>query len=334
MEMGKPNCVGALIRNGENRVYIQRRSLIRRQLPGAWDIVGGHVKPHETPESALAREVNEETGWQLRRIEAVIADWEWTHNGLVRRELDYLIEVNGDLSSPRLEPGKHDEFRWVGYDNPEAVRSKYDAGNDVLWNIIRRAARIRLTSDVRLEPISGSSVDALRRLYRSGTVTLDNRVMREEEMSAIAVDLGHLWDTGHGYSWIAYWRKGQLPAIGYGELVERKIHGADQFILQCAVLPDGRRLDSAEVIVKAMLAFARNEIGANRVFACVSPPNRWATEVMGRAGMRYSGAVESDGRHLHVFSVNFHDTPPAAIDQEVVTGIGQILAVPSQREST
>jgi len=324
----EPDCVGALIRDGENRVYIQRRSLLRRQLPGAWDIVGGHVEPHETPESALAREVGEETGWQLRRVEAVIADWEWTHNGLVRRELDYLIEVNGDLSSPRLEPGKHDKFCWVGFDNPEAVRSEYDAGNDVLWNIIRRAARIRLTSDVRLEPVSGSSADVLSWLYRNGAVTLDNGILREGEAPDIAANLGRLWDTGRGYGWLAYWRKGGHSAIGYGGLVRRTTRGADQFVLQCAVLPGERRLDCAEAVVKVMLAFARNEVGVGQVSAYVSPSNRWAMEIMGRADMRYSGAVGSGGRHLQVFSINFHNAPPSAVGQEVVTGIGQILAVP------
>lgn len=329
MGIRQPDCVGALIRNGQNRVYLQRRSLLRRQLPGAWDIVGGHIEAHETPESALAREVSEETGWRLRRVEAVIADWEWTHNGQVQRELDYLIEVNGDLGSPRLEAGKHDQFCWVGYDNPEAVRSKYDAGNDVLWNIIRRAARIRLTSDVRLDPISSSSADVLYWLYKNGAATLDNRLVGEREMPLIAADLGRQWDTGRGYSWLAYWRKGKHPAIGYGELVRKATRGAGQFLLHCAVLPDERRLDCAEAIVKAMLAFARNEVGADQVSAHVAPPNRWAMEVMGRAGMRYSGTVESGGRHVHAFSINLRDAPPSAISQAVVTtGIGQILAVP------
>lgn len=326
----QPDCVGALIRDGRNRVYLQRRSLLRRQLPGAWDIVGGHIEPHETPVDALAREVSEETGWRLRRVEAVIADWEWTHNGVVQRELDYLIEVNGDLRSPRLEPGKHDKFCWVGYDNPDAVRSEYDAGNDPLWNIIRRAARVRLTSDVRLEPISAASADALWWLCRNGAVALDHCVVREEEMPAIAADLGRLWDAGRGYGWLAYWREGPHPAIaGYGGLTRRKLHGADQLVLQCAVLPNERRLDSAEAIVKAMLAFALNEAGAAQVSAYVAPSNRWGVEIMNRAGMRYSGPAGPGGPNVHEFSVNLHETPPIPVGEEViVTGIGQILAVP------
>jgi 8-oxo-dGTP pyrophosphatase MutT (NUDIX family) len=43
-------------------------------LPGTWDVAGGHVEPGETPQQALAREIEEETGWRLRRIEAQVAD--------------------------------------------------------------------------------------------------------------------------------------------------------------------------------------------------------------------------------------------------------------------
>src|SRR4051812_16610711 len=102
------DCVGALIRDDQHRVYVQRRTEDRRLLPGIWDIVGGHLEAGETPEQALAREVEEETGWRVRSIDATIADWEWSYEGRVRREVDYLVSVDGDLERPLLEAGKHD----------------------------------------------------------------------------------------------------------------------------------------------------------------------------------------------------------------------------------
>lgn len=42
--MREPDCVGAIIRNGEGRVFVQRRSGTRRVLPEIWDIVGGHIE--------------------------------------------------------------------------------------------------------------------------------------------------------------------------------------------------------------------------------------------------------------------------------------------------
>jgi 8-oxo-dGTP pyrophosphatase MutT (NUDIX family) len=325
--MSKPNCVGALIRDRNNCVYLQRRSMKRRQLPGAWDIVGGHVEPDETPERALAREVSEETGWRLRRIEAIIADWEWTHNGVTRRELDYLVEVDGDLSSPRLEVGKHDTFCWVGYKNLDGVRSKYDAGNDMLWNIVRRAARVRLTNDLRLEPIGATAADDLRRLCRAGVLTLDNRA--QDRLPSFAAEFARLWETGGGYNWIAYWRKGRQSPIGHGGLVRRSLGGADQFLLQCAVLADERQVDAAEEIVKAILAFARHELGVDMVFACVSPPGRWAAEIMDRSGMRRKGSYQSCDKSTDVYGISFLEDSSYDLDQEVVTGIGQILAIPN-----
>src|ERR1700757_5071677 len=119
--MRDPSCVGALIRDDRGRVFVQRRSATRRVLPGIWDIVGGHIEAGETLEEALAREIKEETGWELRHVGAQIDDWEWEHDGIVRRELDYLVVVRGDLAAPQLEAGKHDAYAWVGVDNLELL---------------------------------------------------------------------------------------------------------------------------------------------------------------------------------------------------------------------
>jgi mutator protein MutT len=94
------DCVGALIRDEHHRVYVHRRTAERRLLPGIWDIVGGHLESGESPEQALAREVEEETGWRLHKIQSVVTDWEWEHQGVVRRELDYLMTVDGDWAGP------------------------------------------------------------------------------------------------------------------------------------------------------------------------------------------------------------------------------------------
>jgi hypothetical protein len=39
------------------------------------------------------------------------------HDGIVRREPDHLVEVDGDLAAPTLEVRKHDAYAWVGFDN-------------------------------------------------------------------------------------------------------------------------------------------------------------------------------------------------------------------------
>jgi 8-oxo-dGTP pyrophosphatase MutT (NUDIX family) len=131
--------VGALIRNHEGRVFVQRRTTSRHIAPGLWDIVGGHIRPSEAVEEALAREIREETGWELRHILAQIADWEWEHDGEVRRELDFVVEVGGDLAAPRLEHGKHDAYAWVGSDNLDLMMEGRMDGDYTLRDIVAQA---------------------------------------------------------------------------------------------------------------------------------------------------------------------------------------------------
>lgn len=98
----------------DGRIFFQRRSPHRTLFPDTWDIVGGHVEPGESIEDALRREVAEETGWQLSLVLAQVGEYRYTGNdGLERIETDFLVRVDGDLSRPRLEAGKHTEFRWL-----------------------------------------------------------------------------------------------------------------------------------------------------------------------------------------------------------------------------
>lgn len=142
-----------MIRNAEGRIFVQRRSATRQLLPGVWDIVGGHIEPNETPEAALSREITEETGWHLRRIIAPIADWEWEHDGRIRRELDYIVEVDGDLDSPALEAGKHDAFAWVGEDDLDLMLTGRVADDSALRDIVAKAIRFDDVRDSRYEAL-------------------------------------------------------------------------------------------------------------------------------------------------------------------------------------
>lgn len=105
--------VGAVIRDPYDRVFVQRRSESRKLFPGCWDIVGGAVEEGEQLLDALRREIAEETGWQLERVLARIGEAEWEADGLVHREVDFLVEVLGELATPRLEWDKHPEFAWL-----------------------------------------------------------------------------------------------------------------------------------------------------------------------------------------------------------------------------
>ncbi|WP_319459188.1 NUDIX hydrolase [Micromonospora sp. RTP1Z1] len=130
-------CAGALIVDDDGRIFIQRRSPQRRLFPNVWDIVGGHLEPGEEVDDALRREVAEETGWSVSHVLGLVGEYRYTgDDGLERLETDFLVRVDGDLTRPRLEQGKHTEFRWLA----EEDLALLDEHRDVNDGLIRRVA--------------------------------------------------------------------------------------------------------------------------------------------------------------------------------------------------
>jgi 8-oxo-dGTP diphosphatase len=133
-------CVGALISDGYGRFFIQRRSPQRRLLPDTWDIVGGHVEPGETLDETLRREVYEETGWTVTQVLGTVAEYRWRGNdGLERLETDFYVAVAGDLDRPRLEEGKHTEYRWLGPGDLDLLVENREPGDDLLRTVVAHA---------------------------------------------------------------------------------------------------------------------------------------------------------------------------------------------------
>jgi len=106
-------CAGALIVDGEGRIFVQRRSADLSLFPGAWDLVGGHLEPGESALDAVRREVYEETGWTVSTVFGVSGDYTYLGNdGRPRSEVDFLVGVAG-APEPTLEDGVHTEYRWL-----------------------------------------------------------------------------------------------------------------------------------------------------------------------------------------------------------------------------
>lgn len=99
--------VGAALLNG-GRLLAARRSA-PPELAGRWELPGGKVEPGETPEQALARELQEELGIAAAPVGRVPGEWPL--------KLPYVLQV----WTARLLPGSddpkplqdHDELRWL-----------------------------------------------------------------------------------------------------------------------------------------------------------------------------------------------------------------------------
>jgi RimJ/RimL family protein N-acetyltransferase len=288
-------CVGALIRDSGGRVYAHRRSPTRRLLPGIWDIVGGHVEPGETPLAALAREIEEETGWRLRRVESVIADWQWAHRNTLRYELDYLVEVDGDLDAPRLEEGKHDAYAWVGRDRLDQMMVGRTDGDRRLRDVVAKAARTRYTKRLRLEPIGPEHAVDLWRLHRDEAVAHWHAgAWSFAEARDAGVRMRQGWESDGVQKWIAYLR-GTDDLVGRGGLSYAEVDGARRLEVGWTLRSELWGAGYATEIGRAGLDFAREELGEDQVVAYTEPHNARSRAVMERLGMRYARDITHRG---------------------------------------
>ncbi len=120
-EGGVVTLVGGLIVNDHEHLFSQRRSMTRRFCPGFWDNVGGHLEGQESLVQALAREVREETNWELEEIIQGVAIRSWTTDGVTHQEFIVLARVAGDLTCPQLEVSKVDASLWVNLQTVSTV---------------------------------------------------------------------------------------------------------------------------------------------------------------------------------------------------------------------
>lgn len=99
--------VCGIIRNTEGEFLACRRGL-ERHLGGLWEFPGGKMDAGETPEAALARELQEELGITVRVGESLSAYVEWTDGAVSIRLRGFFCKII--QGTPHAH--EHEEIRW------------------------------------------------------------------------------------------------------------------------------------------------------------------------------------------------------------------------------
>lgn len=104
----------------ESKYLVTRRSKLSTYMPLKWDIPGGIVKPGETLEEAIRREVSEETGLtiQVGRVVYVYANRDQLP---VRQTFQAVYLCRYKDGEVRLNPSEHDMYRWLDYNDIASV---------------------------------------------------------------------------------------------------------------------------------------------------------------------------------------------------------------------
>jgi 8-oxo-dGTP diphosphatase len=127
------DCAMAILRDGDT-VLMCHRHPDREWVPNVWDFPGGHVEDHETPQQALARELEEEFGVTIdapsRPADEVLS----FEDESVRLSV-WFIDYGGPIENRCTE--EHDDVRWVSLD----VATELDVADAKYIPLLRRALR-------------------------------------------------------------------------------------------------------------------------------------------------------------------------------------------------
>jgi 8-oxo-dGTP diphosphatase len=80
-------------------------------MPLKWEFPGGKIKPGETAEGCIIREIREELGVEIR-IETVLAPSSHAYPDLHVRLHPFVCRI----TSGRIKPTEHQVVQWIGHD--------------------------------------------------------------------------------------------------------------------------------------------------------------------------------------------------------------------------
>ena len=149
--------VAIVLRNAQGQLF-----WAKRRGMDAWQFPQGGIRKNESVESAMYRELEEETGLLPEHVKVIGCTSEWLRYRLPRKfirkkstpvcigqkQIWYLLELLADESAVRLDASKKPEFdhwRWVDSWEPveQVVDFKRKVYEEALKELVRPAGRAR-----------------------------------------------------------------------------------------------------------------------------------------------------------------------------------------------
>lgn len=113
--------VGIWILDKAGRIFLTRRSMEKQYAPGKWENPAGHVQAGESPVHAVIRELNEETGLNVREEQITLLGCSccWPYLGR-----DYGVHMDVELDQVRFQKGETCGAKWVSFSEFAAMAAK------------------------------------------------------------------------------------------------------------------------------------------------------------------------------------------------------------------
>lgn len=98
----------------DRKIFLAKRSNLKKLFPGQFEIPGGHIEFGETLEEGLKRELHEEFGIEVELGNIVFAFTYLSYKNTAHSvEVDYLAMLKNSKQKIRLRPEEHTEYIWA-----------------------------------------------------------------------------------------------------------------------------------------------------------------------------------------------------------------------------
>ncbi len=118
----KAQCVVAVILDKDGRALLAKRSLDKRSAPGYWSPIAGQIKPGESEEAAVIREVWEEVGLTVEPIKKVGAFD--TRDGSAMLHWWLVEQTSGGTA--KICNDEHTELGWFDFSELDSLAPSFE----------------------------------------------------------------------------------------------------------------------------------------------------------------------------------------------------------------
>ena len=115
--MNKKDFAVGLILNKYNEILLQKKDMGYPWFPGKWCFFGGEIEKGEIPKETLKRELEEELGYELKKVKLLgIQDYEDRYKKKYRKGKQHVFyhKYDGKISDISLKEGAG--FAFLSYD--------------------------------------------------------------------------------------------------------------------------------------------------------------------------------------------------------------------------
>lgn len=129
--------------DGVEKVFMARRVMTKKFLPGVYELTGGHMDFGEDIVVALKREIKEELGMDIKVGDPFhVFTYMNEIKGAQGVEVVYFATFDGSMENIRLNPEDHSEFKWATEEEFERISLEDRPADDPEISSVRKGFAI------------------------------------------------------------------------------------------------------------------------------------------------------------------------------------------------